>query len=165
MQIPKRKPGKQALWQSDFHLTESKLSDLKKELKKLINISRPKSASEVRRLAELGDFSENAAYQMAKGKLRGINNRINELENRIKQAVIIKPSALDAVSIGHQVMVEISGKQKVFTILGSTESNPDKGIISHVSPVGSSLLGRRMGEEFSIKIKDKTFECKIISIE
>ena len=126
--------------------------------------ARPKLAEEVKRLAEMGDFSENAAYQMAKGRLRGINDRINELTEYLKHVVIITPKNTGTVQLGSTVTVEINGKQKTYTILGSTETDPSTGVISHQSPVGAALMGRRVGDTVEIQLAGKRVECKIITI-
>lgn len=166
MQIPKRKPGKYTLLEIDPHLTEAKFCELEKKSEKLKKISRPRAIEEVSRLAELGDFSENAAYQFAKGKLRGINQKIFNLETQLARAIIIKPvKQADRIQLGHKVTVEINGKQKIFQILGSVETNPQKGIISHNSPIGSALIGRKVGDIVKIKIADKEVEYKIIKIK
>ena len=179
MRVPIRKPGKYTHQKADHNLTQFKLDELKQKLAKL-KASRPNAAKEVKRLAELGDLSENAAYQIAKGRLRSINQRIIDQEKYINSAVVIKPigNAL-VVGLGQEVIVEINGnpldsargRQKTFLILGSLEANPDKGIISHNSPIGSALMGRRVGDVVEVKQRnlpdgrqDKIIKCKIVNI-
>lgn len=180
MQIPKRKPGKYTDERPDPNLTEAEFNKLKSNLAEL-KLALPRAADEVKRLAAMGDFSENAAYQMAKGKLRGISQRILELEDQLKNAMIIKPiKGGKTVKLGSKVTVEEvsrhsllntkgwrdadieSAKEKTYLILGSAETNPQKGIISHNSPIGSALMGHRVGD----KIKTPTgVEFTIIKIE
>lgn len=144
------------MMKSDPMLTVEKIKELEAKLDRLKNYSRPKGAEEVKRLAEFGDFSENVEYQLAKGKLRGINNTITTIENQLKNATIIEPNSQhEVVQIGHQVTIENDGKQKTYLILGSTETNPQKGVISHVSPLGSALIGKKVGENVELKIADK----------
>jgi transcription elongation factor GreA len=164
MQLPKRKPGKYAHTKHDPLVTQSTLEALEKKLATLKH-KRPKAAAEVARLAELGDFSENVEYQMAKGRLRGINSRILKLEYEINHAEIIEPNKhSDAVEIGHRVTVVSDGVEKTYHILGSTETNPTKGIISHNSPLGGALLGKMVGSTFSIEIGGKKKEYTVIAI-
>lgn len=166
MRLPNRKPGKFAFEKKDAHMTKAKYDELKNQLEKLKKVSRPRAAKEVKRLALMGDFSENAAYQIAKGKLRGINRRILELEDLIKRAEIIKPAGGGKdVQAGNTVTVEIKGKQRKFRILGSQETNPSSGVISHISPLGQALLGKKVGDTVSVDISGKTIEYKIIKIE
>lgn len=165
MRVPIRKPGKYTHDQPDLHFTEAKFLELKKKLEKLIKVTRPEVATEVRRLAEMGDLSENAGYQIAKGRLRGINEKINELEKLVHHAIIIDPKKnTDIVEVGHVVTIEINGQLKTFTILGSSETNPSQGIISHNSPMGSALIGHRVGEKISFTSGERIIACKIVKI-
>src|SRR3990167_8023281 len=147
MRLPIRKPGKYARLKPDQYLTQAKYDELKAGLEKL-KIRRPRAAEEVKRLAEMGDFSENAAYQIAKGRLRGLNQKILEIEDHLRRAIIIKQDKnTAAVQLGTEVTIQALGKQKTYLILGSAETNPAKGIISHDSPVGAALMGRRVGDK------------------
>lgn len=166
MRTPIRKAGKYTHLKIDPHITKGKYDELKIKLEKLIKISRPRAAEEVKRLALMGDFSENAAYQIAKGKLRGINQRILDIENLLKRAEIIKPKkGENTVQIGSFVTIENKGEEKIYQILGSTETNPLKGIISHNSPIGSALIGKKTGDIAKIKLTNKIVEYKITKIE
>lgn len=165
MQTPNRKPGKDSQIKNDPLLTKAKFSELEKKLERLIHFSRPRAAEEVARMAQMGDFSENTGYQYAKGRLRGINSAILNIENQLKNAVIIEPQKqTDTVQVGHKVTVECNEKQKTYQILGSTETNPRAGIISHNSPLGAALVGRSVGDIIKIKLADKEAEYKIIKI-
>ena len=82
MQVPYRKPGVYNYNKKDPLITADKLEQLKNKLERLKK-KRPEAASEVARLAQLGDFSENVEYQLAKGRLRRINSEIQILENQI----------------------------------------------------------------------------------
>ncbi len=164
MRIPYRKPGIFSQMKPDPLLTADKLEELKKKLEHLKK-SQPFAAAEVARLAELGDFSENAEYQMAKGKLRGINGGIFNLQKQIDEAVLIENSGeADKVRIGNTVTVEMNGKRKTFKLLGSVESDPTNGIISHNSPVGIALMDKTVGQEFEIERETGKIKCKIIDI-
>ncbi len=165
MQIPYRKPGKYSQIKKDPLLTEAKLKEIKDKLSRLKK-NHPHAAAEVRRLAELGDFSENVEYQLAKGKLRGLNNAILMLERQINDAEIIKPEKQkNRIQVGHVVTVLCNGKQKKYELLGSAETDPQKGIISHNSPIGAALIGRKIGDKVKIKLANKEIECEILKIE
>lgn len=165
MQTPKRKPGKYAGKKPDPKITLEKYLELKEKLERLVKYSRPPAIKEVKRLASDGDFSENAAYQIAKGRLRGINQRITDIEDWLKRAEIIKPSDADIIEVGHRVTVGVGGKEKTYTILGSSETNPDLNIVSHASPIGSALLGRKIDEVIEVVINEKVKKYKIIKIK
>ena len=163
MQLPKRKPGKYTNLQNDPLMTGHKFAELKQDLERLM-AKRPHAASEVSRLAELGDFSENVEYQLAKGRLRGINNAILKTERQLADADIIAPPNTDMVHVGSTVLIETQGKQKTYTILGSSETNPSKGIISHTSPIGALLLGKKKGDVVNFTLQGNTVQYTILDI-
>lgn len=163
---PKRKIGEKAIRDIDPPLTQQKYDEYVKNLEHLKKVVRPRMSKEVMILAEGGDFSENAGYQAAKGALRGINSKILDLEQRIKKARIITVNKdTGTVQLGHSVILKINGKQQTYTILGSTESNPGKGIISHNSPIGSAIIGRRVGDTVQVFTNDKKIDCEILRID
>lgn len=165
MQVPYRKPGKYSQIAADPSMTQAKFLELQKKLDRL-KASQPAAAKEVSRLAELGDFSENVEYQLAKGRLRSINQNILNIEKQLNTADIIEaPRQYERVELGHTVTVEAAGKQKVFQILGSSETNPQQGIISQNSPIGAALLGRKVGDEVTITIAGKKVVYTLLSIE
>ncbi len=165
MRVPIRKPGKHTHDKKDPYITKDKFIALKKNLEKMKK-AQPHLAREVKRLALNGDFSENAEYQIAKGRLRGLNQKIIEVEKEIKNAIIIKgDDKKDKVKLGSSVTVEINGKEKTFTILGSAEADPLQNIISHNSPVGRALMNKKISEVARIKIKNKETKYKIIEIK
>jgi transcription elongation factor GreA len=166
MRVPIRKPGKYTHHKPNPHVTADKLQEFKDELHKLKRVVQPQAILEVTRLAELGDFSENTEYQIAKGRLRGINQRMQDLEEAVKSAILIMPGGhTDRIRLGHRVTIEMASKQKKYLLLGSAESDPDKGIISHTSPIGAALIGKKEGDTFSVKIAKKEVGCKVLKIE
>jgi transcription elongation factor GreA len=166
MQVPTRKYDKYPRVKSDPHLTEEKYQELTAKLAKLKTVKQPREAEEVKRLALMGDFSENAGYQLAKSRLRGINQRILDIGDLLARAEIITPSAdKEIVRLGHKVTIERNGKIKKYQILGSAETSPAAGVISHNSPIGAALLGRRLGETVKVLLADKEISYKIIEIE
>jgi transcription elongation factor GreA len=166
MRVPIRKGGQYTHLKPDNNITQDKYDEMKANLERLVKVVRPRAAEEVKRLAEFGDFSENAEYQIAKGKLRGINQRILELEDHIGHAIIILPNKNShTVQLGSLVTVEIGGKQRTFQILGSSQTDPGSGVISHKSPIGLALMGAEVGETVTVKLANKNVDYKIISIE
>ncbi|MEK7481321.1 MAG: GreA/GreB family elongation factor [Patescibacteria group bacterium] len=165
MRTLNRKSEKWSHDKADTLVTEAKFAELQKKLARLQTV-RPEAAAEVRRLAELGDFSENVEYQAAKWRLRGINHGIDVLENQLNNAVIIKPQKQTSmVAIGHTVTVAEGDIQKTFNILGSAETNPCKGIISHNSPIGAALIGRSIGDTVTIKLAKRDAVYRVVKIQ
>lgn len=167
MRVPTRKPGKYTHQESDPHITAAKLAELKKHLAQLKKVSQPQAIAEAQRMAAHGDFSENAGYQVAKARLRGINNRILEIEEYLKHAIVITPSAdTSTVQLGHRVTIQSSRGSTTYTILGSTETNPTAGVISHNSPLGIALLEHRVGDVVTIPLaKGKSISYTITGIK
>ncbi|MCX6743925.1 MAG: GreA/GreB family elongation factor [Candidatus Parcubacteria bacterium] len=166
MQIPKRRYDKNDSGAGDYHISANKAAEYKQELERLKKVIRPRQSEEVAEHAKLGDFSENAAYQIAKGKLRGTNHRILVLDDILNNAIIIPECGTgDCVQIGSKVTVKFNGRQKVFQILGSQETNPAQGIISHLSPIGAALIGHKKNDEVNIEINNKPVKYQIIKIE
>jgi transcription elongation factor GreA len=166
MRVPIRKPGKYTHHKVDPYLTPEKLQAYKDELARLKTGAQPRAISEVKRLAEMGDFSENAAYQIAKGRLRGMNERIDQLENAINHAVVIDTdSSSGTVQIGSRVTVTMQNQEKIYQILGSSEADPGHNIISFTSPLGAALLGKKQGDAFTVRLAEKDVPGSIIKVE
>ncbi len=146
----------------DHYLTRMMIERLKRELIRLEGSERKEAVSEVRRLAEMGDFSENAGYQIAKATLRRINNRIIILKERLASAIAIdtSPSIDGRVRIGSTVMLEKDGKNLTFQVVGSSETNPSEGRISRHSPLGSALIGQNVGDQ--VKVADAVYRIASI---
>lgn len=165
MRLPNRKYINQRKKEFDPYITEEKYNGLVIKLEKLKKAEMPKAAKYVAELATDGDFSENAGYQAAKHALRKINSDILRIENILKYAKVIKRNHSGKVEIGNIITVEVNSKRKEIQILGSSEADPQKNIISHNSPIGSSLIGKQIGDTASLKIKDKNIQYKIIDIK
>lgn len=165
MRVPIRKGHARLGQKPDPYMTPAKYEELSVKLKRMKDSS-PRLASEVKRLAEMGDFSENAGYQLAKGRLRGLNQRILELENHLKMSVIIEPNKdLKTVQIGSTVTVLKEGKEITYSILGSTETDPNKQVISYLSPLGSLLMGRQAQEEVVLEVNGREVRYRVIKVE
>ena len=165
MRVPKRKSEQGVYVPADPHITQAKHDDLARKLDRLKK-SVPALAQEVMFHAKNGDFSENAPYQIAKGKLRGVNARILELNQQINKAVIIEATGGgDVVKLGSRVTIETNGLKKTYQILGSAETNPLQGIISHNSPLGAALLGHKAGEAVKLELNKKFIEYQITSVD
>lgn len=140
-----------------FYLTKTGLEELKKEYEVLHGIRIAKNKSEAPNILESQDL--NPEYLSFKEDIELLETRLAELENVIRNAVLIeKPPGerRDIVDLGARVTVE-SGKEKAeFTIVGTFEANPASGKISNESPVGRALVGHRPGDEIIISSPIKT---------
>jgi len=141
---------------------------LVEEFKYLLEVEKPKTAHEKLVAAALGDRSENADYQAAKEKLRFIDKRLFYLNKMIQNAQVIDPSLHDhsRVSFGSSVsLLDLdTDEEKIFTICGVLESEPENGLISVHSPLARAMLGKEVGDDFKIKLPNATKEYEIEDI-
>ena len=151
-----------------LQITFTKLS---KELEQLKTEERGKIAKVIDTARELGDLKENAEYHAAKDKQGLMEARILDLTDLVGRAQVIDPSTLphERVSFGSTVELtdQESEEEVTYTLVGSQESNPDKGLISIGSPMARALLGKEEGDEVEIVLPSgkKTFDVESISYE
>lgn len=135
-----------------IYLTKEGLEDLKKEFTELTKVKRPDVLERVSQARSMGDLSENAEYVAAREELSFIDGRIDELEELIKQAVLIQEThSKGQVKLGSTVTVAIKGKKEIFTVVGEWEADPHEKKISHESPLGKALLGKKVGEKVEVE--------------
>lgn len=135
-----------------IYLTKEGLDELKKEFDQLTKVKRPDVLERVSQARSMGDLSENAEYVAAREELSFIDGRIDELEELIKQAVLIQEThSKGQVKLGSTVTVNIKGKKEVFMVVGEWEADPHDKKISHESPLGKALLGKKVGEKVEVE--------------
>ncbi|MFC3848411.1 transcription elongation factor GreA [Helicobacter baculiformis] len=138
------------------------------ELRRLKEEERPQIVKEIDRAREHGDLKENAEYHAAKEKQAFIEARINDLSHILANAQVIDPSTLShhKVSFGSTVKVLNleTDKEVIYTIVGSLESDPARGLISCSSPIAKSLMGREKGEEVIVVLPSGENELEILDI-
>lgn len=141
------------------------LEKLKKELVELKTTIRKEIAVRIESAKALGDLSENAEYHEAKDAQSQNETRIAELEDLIREAVIISENhRTDVVDIGSTVKVSTGKAEISYTIVGSEEADPSGGKISNESPLGRAFLGKKKGETVDVKVPSgtQTFTIKDI---
>jgi transcription elongation factor GreA len=125
---------------------------LETELDELRTVRRPAAIRRVATARELGDLRENAEYHSAREELGFIEGRIQQLEGRLRHAVIVEDSTSDRATIGSTVRVEVDGDEQTYRLVGSTEADPKSGRISTSSPVGRALLGHGAGADVPVEM-------------
>ena len=149
-----------------IYLTREGLGDLKKEFEDLSKIKRPDVLARVSQARDLGDLSENAEYVAAREELSFIDGRLDELEELLKQAVIInggrKPGS--TVKLGSTVTLHIKGKKEIFTVVGEWEADPKEQKISHESPLGKALIGKKVGDKIEVEAPAGKLLYSIVSV-
>jgi transcription elongation factor GreA len=133
--------------QQATHVTAEGLAAMEAELVRLKTVERPEVIERVKNARELGDLRENADYEAARNEQSFLEGRILEVEQNLRTAVVISANSSGAVTMGSTVGYEVDGAAGEMTIVGSAESDPGAGKISSVSPVGKSLMGRRVGDD------------------
>ncbi len=122
----------------------------------------PELRAEVTRTQEMGDLSENAAYQEAKHTLRRKQSQLERIEEELKQVIEIQTSGNEQVQLGSQVTVLFGNEEKIFEMVGEQEANPFKNRISHKSPLGAQLVGKKTGDQFEFGPKSIVVIVKTI---
>jgi transcription elongation factor GreA len=147
------------------YLSKEGLEQLKKELEEL-KLKRQEIAQRLEEAKALGDLSENTEYLQAK-EAQGFNEgKILELEEVLKNAVVIsKNGGNSVVQIGGTVEVNSQGEKQVFTIVGSEEANPAQGKISNESPLGRAFLGHKAGDVIEVETPRGKANYKITSVK
>ena len=144
------------------------LERLKQELHELKTVKRREAAQRIEVAKALGDLSENAEYHDAKDSLALLEGRIFEVDETIKNAVVIeeqKAGKKGVVHVGSTVVVEVRGQNKTLTIVGSNEAEPAQGKISNESPIGLSLLGAQVGETVDVTTPAGVIEYRILKVD
>ncbi|MDI9508457.1 MAG: transcription elongation factor GreA [Bacillota bacterium] len=150
-------------------LTYEGLQSLESELHDLKVNKRKEVAQKIKEAREQGDLSENAEYDAAKDEQRDIEARIDEIEKILRNAeVVIEDDVdLDVINIGCRVKILDMGynEELTYKIVGSTEANSLKGRISNESPLGSELLGKKVGEIVDVQTHGEVIQYKILEIQ
>lgn len=147
-----------------LYITIEGLEKLKKELKELKEVKRPTVALRIKNAREMGDISENAEYDAARQEQAFMEGRISELEEVIKNSKVIEKGEKGVVHVGAQVTVRIEGGEETFYIVGASEANPLENKISHKSPLGAALLGKKVGDTFDVDAPIGKLSYKITKI-
>ena len=149
-------------------MTVEGLKKLEDELHERKVIIRKEIADKIKEAREQGDLSENAEYDAARDEQRDNEAKIEELENLIKNAVVISDDDIDhnVANLGSAVTLKDleSGEEMEFSIVGSAEVNSLEFKISNESPVGRALLGKKAGETVDVETQAGIIQYKILDI-
>jgi len=151
------------------YLTEDGMKKIVEKLYNLKHVERDIVLKRVNEARKLGDLRENGDYKAAKEDLNNLDVRISELENYITDSQIIKKSGKSkdhSIRIMSRVRIKdyTRNREQEFTLVSQAEADPSEGKISADSPIGKGLLGRKLGERFSIKIPIGEIDVEILEI-
>lgn len=137
------------------------------ELHELRTVRRHQVEEQIRRAKEFSDTVDNAEYDEAKQEQSFVEGRIQELERLLSAARLIEEptTRVDFVRMGaHIKVVNPEGEEETYYLVGSSEADPRKGLISNESPIGRALIGKRVGDEVTVVAPAGAFNLKILDI-
>ena len=151
-------------------LTQEGFDKLEAELAYLRNEKRKEVAARLHEAAEssLGEFVEDPEFEAAKNEQSFVEGRIRELELLLANAKLIekKKNKNGEIEVGSIVVIkEGRYKPEEYQIVGAAEADPVVGKVSHASPLGKALLGKKVGDKVEIKAPSGSFTVKVIEIK
>ena len=151
----------------EFKITALRLADLEKELNYLKTTREREIAAMIAEARSYGDLSENSEYDDAKNEQAKLYGRIAEIEDILSHAVIIEDEneASGRVGLGCFVTVEDEkGQKTTYKITGSQEANPMEYKLSDDSPFGRAVVGKAVGETFTVNAPSGSYTMKVLDI-
>lgn len=149
-------------------LTREGYEKLEKELNYYVSVRRNQVAEQIAIARGFGDLSENAEYDEAKNEQSRIEAKIVEMENTLRNCVVVENDEVstDVVGVGNAVKVfnETLKMEQVITIVGANETEPAKLKISADSPIGAALLGARVGDVVSVDVPMGVMKLNVLEI-
>jgi transcription elongation GreA/GreB family factor len=161
--------GEQTKQEAATLVSWESLERRKTEYQELVQKKIPANSKEIATARSYGDLSENHEFKAAKEMQKILMRRKEELENQLTRArgTDFSNARTDIVSIGTIVQaVDLMANQtETFTILGAWDSDPEKGVISYLSPVAQSLLNNKVGDEVEFELHGAKRRHRIERIE
>ncbi len=149
------------------YLTREKFEELRAELEHLKTKRRKEIAESLEYARSLGDLSENAEYQEARELQTATEERIAKLEAIMQSAVIVDHRSGETVGLGSTVVISKEGAEDAheYSVVGSEEADMQKRRLSHLSPLGQALMGKKKGETFSFDTPKGKMKYKILEVK
>jgi transcription elongation factor GreA len=152
-----------------FPMTPSGHASMRAQLKKLKDVDRPANSKAIEIARGHGDLSENADYSAAKEEQGLIEARIRELDAKLSWAEVIDPTKLSGTRVRFGATVSIedseSSEKHTYAIVGENEADIKRGRISIVAPVARAMIGKEVGETFTVQSPKGKREYEIISVQ
>ncbi len=154
---------------NDVILTHKGVKELEEKLEYLKTVRRIEIAEEIKVARAFGDISENAEYDEAKNEQARIEGEIATIEKMLRNAVVVDEEEIDVQKVGIGTTVRLLDKEfdeeVEYKIVGSVEADIDKNVISNESPVGSALLGKKVGNVVRVDTPGGIVKLKILEIK
>jgi len=149
----------------DYYVTQKAFNELKRDLEEIQTQKKWEIAEWLKEASAQGDMLENAEYLEAKEAQTALENRIKDLEEKIRRAKIIKKRRTDVVDVGTTVEFAISSDEKrTIKLVSSEEAEAEEGKISTESPLGKAMMGKKTGELFEVVTPKGNRKYKIIRL-
>ena len=153
---------------AELYITLEGKKEKEERLQYLKSVVRPAVLEKLKVAREYGDLSENSEYDAARGEQGRLESEINMIEETLRTAKIVDSKNLrkDEISVGSTVkLYDMDFEEEVeYRIVGAIESDPDRGNISNESPIGKSLLGKKVGDVVTVTTPGGAFEMKVLAI-
>ena len=144
--------------------TKEGLENIKKDYEALL-AERPQAVKNLTEARNMGDLSENGLYKGTRARLTSIDATLRRLKNTIKLAVVEKVRTNGTIGIGSAVTVSDGKKSRIFYIVGTYESDPATNKISAYSPIGRSLLSKKVGDKTDVQTPSGIISYNILEIK
>ena len=149
-------------------LTREGYEKLEKELDYYVSVRRNEISEQIAIARGFGDLSENAEYDEAKNEQSRIEAKIVEMENTLRNCIVVENDEVstDSVGVGNtvKVMNDFLKKEQVITIVGANETDPVNLKISSESPIGAALLGAKVGDVVSVDVPMGVMKMNVLEI-
>lgn len=158
----------------EYILTVEGKANLEAELSHLVSVTRKEVSEKIKEARSFGDLSENAEYDAAKDEQAEVEARISQIEHMLKYAKVVEVESNDIVTVGKQVTLEFYGElaemmgmsgENTYTIVGSSEADPNENKLSYESPIGAACINKAVGDEVTAETPAGDVQFKIINIE
>lgn len=158
----------------EYILTAEGKEKLEAELNQLKNVTRKEVSEKIKEARSFGDLSENAEYDAAKEEQAAVESRINTIEHMLKYAKVVDIDSNDIVTVGKKVVLSFHGEiaemmdmagEVTYTIVGSTEADPNENKLSYESPIGAACINKSAGDEVVAETPAGEVQFTILSID
>lgn len=148
------------------YMTEKGFQKAKSELETLLSFKRPEILDYLQDAKDGGDSADNTEYLFLIQELETVDRRIRDLRYKLEHSQLIQQAGHnEPITLGSTVVIQENGASpETYTIVGSTEADPDQGCISNESPLGRALLNHKVGDEVAVDSPGGQLLFRIISI-
>ena len=154
---------------AEIYITKEGKKEKEERLEYLKNVRRPDVLEKLKTAREYGDLSENSEYDAARAEQGRVESEINMIEETLRLAIIVDSEDIkrDYIHVGSTVTVlDMEFDEEIeYKIVGTIESDPDRGLVSNESPIGKGLMGKKEGDVVEIKSPNGSYQVKVLKIQ